>query len=589
MGAIPFDSGVAFRVWAPHAEWVQVEGSWATQPDDLCAEGGGYWSGDVAEALPGDTYRFLVTYQGQVLSRIDPYARQIAGADPDRRGVVYHHNFPWSDKPFQMPAWNRLVGYELHVGTFNDLPGGAPGDLLHVIEKLPYLKRLGINAIEVMPPFEFYGSFSWGYNPGSLFAIEDAYGGPDAFKRFVDAAHDQGIAVLLDVVYNHAGIEDNALWQFDGWSENGKGGIYFYNDGRSSTPWGDRFDYGRGEVRQFLRDNAIMWLEEYRLDGLRFDSTISIRNVRGYNQDPGDDIPEGWSLLQWINNEKAARQPWKIDIAEDMAGNSSITLPASRGGAGFNSQWDPNFVHPVRTALTAVEDEQRDMNAVAGALQVRYNDDAFERVIYTESHDEVANGKQRLPEEIYPGNAGSYYAKKRSTLGAALVFTAPGIPMIFQGQEFLEDQWFRDTDPLDWSKTVRYRGILNMYRDLIGLRRNLGGLTAGLGGQNLRVHHVNNTDKLVAFLRWDQGGPGDSTVVVANFANRGWNNYVIGFPEPGVWKVRFNSDWAGYDGEFNNTPSFAVWANSAEKDGLPCQGAIGIGPYTCIILSQDRS
>ncbi len=586
MGASPYAGGVTFRVWAPHADWVQVEGSWSTLPLDLCSEGVGYWSIDAPGAGPSDTYRFLITYQGQVLSRIDPYARWVMSSD--RCCVVYHHDFPWSSFPFQMPAWNRMVIYELHVGTFNDPPGDQPGDLRHVIEKLPYLQELGVNAIEVMPPFEFSGSYSWGYNPGSLFAIEDAYGGPDPFKRLVDAAHQHGMAVLLDVVYNHAGIQDNALWQFDGWSQDGKGGIYFYNNSRSSTPWGDRFDYGRGEVRQFLRDNALMWLEEYRLDGLRFNSTISIRNSRGYNEDPGDDIPEGWSLMQWINAEKTAHQPWKINIAEDMAGNASLTLPAAQGGAGFNSQWDPNFVHSVRAALTAIEDQQRDLNAVASAIRLRYNDDAFERVIYTESHDEVANGHERVPEEIYPGNAGSYYSKKRSTLGAALVFTAPGIPMIFQGQEFLEDQWFRDTDPLDWSKAVRYRGILNLYRDLIALRRDLKGQTAGLSGQNVIVQHVNNNDKVLAFLRWDTGGPGDSTIVVANFANRAWDRYTIGFPEPGLWKVRFNSDWTGYDREFHNTPSFQVWAHPGEKDGLPCQGEIGIGPYTCIILSQEK-
>ncbi len=586
MGAIPFAGGVTFRVWAPHADWVQVEGSWEGGPVELCSEGGGCWSGDVAHAEPGQTYRFLMTYQGQLLSRIDPYARWISG--PDRCGVVYHHNFPWNQRAFQMPAWNQLVIYELHVGTFNDSPGGAPGDLLHVIEKLPYLKNLGINAIEVMPPFEFSGSFSWGYNPGSLFAIEDAYGGPDAFKQFIDAAHEHGIAVLLDVVYNHAGIEDNALWQFDGWSQDGKGGIYFYNDSRSSTPWGDRFDYGRGEVRQFLRDNALMWLEEYHLDGLRFDSTVTIRNVNGYNDDPGDDIPEGWSLLQWINSEKDTRQPWKIHIAEDMAGNNRITQPVGQGGAGFNAQWDPNFVHPLRAALTVAEDQQRDLYAVADALRPRFNGGSFERVIYTELHDEVANGKKRLPEEIYPGHAGSYYAKKRSTLGAALVLTAPGIPMIFQGQEFLEDEWFRDTDPLDWSKAHRYRGILNLYQDLIRLRRNLDGQTAGLSGQNVHVHHINNSDKMLAFLRWDQSGPGDSVMVVANFANKSWDRYIIGFPEPGLWKVRFNSDWAGYDYEFHNSPSFHIWTHPGERDGLPYQAEIAIGPYSCIILSQDK-
>ncbi len=140
-----------------------------------------------------------------------------------------------------------------------------------MIAKLPYLCDLGVNAVEIMPPMEFAGGYSWGYNPANLFAIEREYGGPSGFKAFVAAAHAQGIAVIFDVVYNHFGPSDLDLWQFDGWSENGKGGVYFYNDGRSWTPWGDtRPDYGRSEVRQFIRDNALLWLERYRVDGLRW-------------------------------------------------------------------------------------------------------------------------------------------------------------------------------------------------------------------------------------------------------------------------------------------------------------------------------
>jgi 1,4-alpha-glucan branching enzyme len=136
------------------------------------------------------------------------------------------------------------------------------------------------------------------------FAVESIYGGPDALKRFVKAAHEHGIAVLVDVVYNHFGPSDLDLWQFDGWSENGKGGIYFYNDHRSQTPWGEtRPDYGRGEVRQYLRDNALMWFEEYHADGLRWDMIVYIKSIDGNEGNPANDIPEGWSLMQWINVE----------------------------------------------------------------------------------------------------------------------------------------------------------------------------------------------------------------------------------------------------------------------------------------------
>ena len=140
----------------------------------------------------------------------------------------------------------------------------------------------------------FPGERSWGYNLTNPFAVEASYGGPNAFKRLIDAAHQHGIAIILDVVYNHFGPDNLDLWQYDGWSENNRGGIYFYNDHRAWTPWGEnRPDYGRGEVRQYFRDNMLFWLEEYHIDGLRFDSTLFIRNAKGNNNDPESDIAEG--------------------------------------------------------------------------------------------------------------------------------------------------------------------------------------------------------------------------------------------------------------------------------------------------------
>jgi len=151
----------------------------------------------------------------------------------------------------------------------------------------------------------------------------------------------------------------------------------------------------------------------------------------------------------------------------------------------------------------------------------------------------------------------------------------------------LEDQWFRDEDPIDWSKKDRYSGILAIYRDLIRLRRNGTGCTRGLTGQGLHVYHVNEADKVIAFHRWDQGGPGDSVVVVANMANRSYDSYTIGLPGEGLWKVRFNSDWGGYDPDFGNQPSYDLFANQGEKDGLSYHVNVGIGPYSVVILSQD--
>jgi 1,4-alpha-glucan branching enzyme len=583
MGAIPYPGGTAFRVWAPHAEAVAVAGSFgAGRPAPLASEGNGYWSREVPGAGPGDRYRYLLTIGGEVLSRLDPYARMVTHSAGDAVIVDLARR---RRAPFQMPGWHELVIYEFHVGTFNDAPGGEPGQFRTAAQKLPYLASLGVNAVEVMPAAEFAADYSWGYNPANPFAVEEAYGGPEGLLGFIDAAHAHGIAVLLDVVYNHWGPGDNALWRFDGWGPPGKGGIYFYGDDRSRTPWGDRPDYGRPEVRQYIRDNALMWLEDYRADGLRWDATNQIRDRDGGDGGPGTALPDGWELMQWVNDEIDARQPWKPSIAEDMQGNPALTRPTAEGGAGFDAQWDGEFAHVLRRALTTPDDAARDLGAVARVLAG--GADPRKRVVYTESHDEVANGKARLPEEIWPGNADSWPAKKRSTLGAALVLTAPGIPMLFQGQEMLEDRWFQDRDPVDWSRRERFAGIVNLYRDLIALRRNLRGTTAGLLGSGMQVYHADEDDKVLAFHRWERGGPGDDVVVVANIADRAHPGYGIGFPREGRWRVRLNTDWVGYDPSFGRQHGYDTDARPGERDGLPCHGDVGLAPYSVLILSQD--
>jgi 1,4-alpha-glucan branching enzyme len=549
MGTILIQGGVAFRVWAPFASEVFVAGTfnqWSSTANPFASEGNGYWSVEVPGAKIGDEYQFVIRNGApSLIWHKNPYASQVANSSGN--AIIHDPNFDWMGDNFTMPPWNELVIYEMHVGTFNDVPGHGPGTFNEIVPKLPYLRDLGINAIEIMPVAEFPMDYSWGYNPSQPFSVESAIGGPQGLYQFVKAAHAHGIAVILDVVYNHVGPGDLDLWRFDGWSDGDhNGGIYFYDDKRRHTPWGPRPDYGRGEVRQYFRDNALFWLNKYRLDGLRFDAITNIRNRNGNNNDPMNDLPDGWGLLQWINDEIQASQPWKIIIAEDLKNNEWITKNTGDGGAGFCSQWDAGFVHPIRHAIIALDDASRDMLAVCDALYHRYNNNAMQRVIYTESHDEVANGQSRVPEEIWPGNAGSWFSRKRSTLGAAIVFTAPGIPMIFQGQEFLEDGYFKDTDPLDWTKLQAFRGINLLYRDLIRLSRNWFNQTRGLRGQHINVHHFNNTDKVIAFHRWENGGPGDDVVVIANFANRSYDSYTLGMPRAGQWFVRFNSDWQGY-------------------------------------------
>jgi 1,4-alpha-glucan branching enzyme len=589
MGAIPFDGGVTFRVWAPHAEGVSVVGTfneWDPALNPLVAEDGGTWSADVPGATDGDEYRFSIRTPDGVLSRIDPRARRLTSSVGN--AIVYGTDgFSWDGAEFRTPDWNDLVIYELHVGTFSAGMHGRPGTLIGVRDRLEYLRKLGVGAIQLMPPFEFAGERSWGYNPAHPFAVNSSYGDPDDLKALVRAAHEAGIAVLLDVVYNHLGPSDLDLWQFDGWSESGRGGIYFYQDDRASTPWGaTRPDFGRPEVRAFLRDNAVQWLEEFRVDGLRWDATSYISSIGGEGFRARDRIANGWQFMAEVNGELADRFPGRLMIAEDMQTDPALTLPARDGGAGFGAQWDIGFVRAVRGALVPSADADRNVGAVARAITVGPAD-AFKRVIYTESHDENANGGSRVPEEVWPGYAHSWASKKRATLGSALVMTAPGIPMLFQGQELVEGSWFSDEEGVDWELRHRHAGLLQLHRDLISLRRNVVDVSRGLRGPNIVVHHVNEGGRVLAYHRWQEGGPRDDVIVLVNFSATAHQSYRIGVPRAGRWRVRFNSDWDGYDPEFETVESVDTDALPEIRDGLSHSLGVGLGPYSVVILSQD--
>lgn len=590
MGAVCHPQGVYYRVWAPHADSVSVVGTfndWNPETHPLQPEENGNWGILVENSKEGDEYKFALKTPSGDFQRKDPYALMVTNSVGN--GVVYNHaSFDWADAQYTIPGWNELIIYELHIGTFHVTEENKIGTFYTAIEKIEYLKGLGINAVELMPCSEFPGDRSWGYNPANPFAIESDYGGPDGLKAFVKAAHEAGIAVILDVVYNHFGPSDLDLWRFDGWSENEGGGIYFYNDWKSQTPWGNtRPDYGRGEVRQYIHDNAMMWLRDYRIDGLRMDMVVYIRNVKA-DGNPGNDLQDGISLMQWINKDIKENFPNRITIAEDMHSLDFVTNSVENNGMGYGSQWDAEFVHAVRDAIITNDDKNRSIPSVADAISSRYNTDSFQRIIYSESHDEVANGQARVAEEIANGDVDNWYSKKRAALGVALVLTSPGIPMIFQGQPLLEDKWFSDSDPLDWSRLERFSGFINLHRDLIHLRRNWFGVTEGLQGQEVQIIRADDEKKVIVMHRYKNGGPKDSVVVVLNFSTETFDDYKVGFPRPGSWKLRFNSDNENYDEDFSNLGVFDVSTIEGEFDQLPQHVSLQIPPYTALLFSQEE-
>lgn len=568
MGSIPYDDGtnmgVTFRVWAPNASSVAVRGDfngWGQTA--LIAEGNGNWSKDIPGAHAGQQYQYFLN--GNSWKR-DPRSRHVSNSAGN--SIIYDPAaFDWGDTPIPTPFRNDAVLYQMHPGTFN-AEDWVPSSFDKNIERLDHIQNLGANVIQLMPVNEFAADKSWGYNPADIYAIESALGGPDALKRFVKAAHQRGIAVFTDVVHNHYGPSDLALWQFDGWSQNGLGGIYFYNslDGKAYTWWGNtRPDFGRTEVRQFIRDQIFMFVEEYRIGGFRWDS---VYNILYYN-DGANHNQDGEFMVRDINWELSQSHPHVFRISEDNAFDYSIN---------FESMWDVGYHNHLKWQVTQASDADRNMNWMRDNLNANAN---HSRVIFSEAHDYVGdlNNNVRLPRAIDGGDPTSIWARKRQLLAAAMVMTKPGIPMIFQGQEMNEDWTFSAETALRWSLTNTHAGIVRAYTDMIHARRNLLGGTQGLKGTGINVHHVNNTDKIIAFIRWDAGGGSDDVVVVANFGSATHAGYSINFPSDGTWYSHFNSDSTAYGADFGGFGSSQVTVSGG-------QGPVDIGMYGVQIFSK---
>lgn len=589
MGSRLVPGGASFRVWAPHADaaWVAgAFGSGAVQRFPLVDEGGGIWSGDVAGAAAGHAYRYVFRTAGKELTRRDPYGRLVDTSDYATGNTILYDRdaFDWQGvTPPPLPPVEEMVIYELHVGTFAGHAGTTPGTFDDAIARIPHLVELGVNVVEVLPVTEFIGVMSGGYNPAEVFAVENrGYGGPDGFKRFVRACHAAGLSVFLDVVQNHLGPWDLTVHQFDGWSSaQWPGGIYFWDAARIDSPWGPRPNFAEPRVRRFLGDALRMWVDEYRVDGFRFDSTANVWNTDGGR---GAFLPEGASWLQAVNQTLERARPQVFRIAEDLTDSDRVTAPVAAGGLGFQAQWHW-MASTLRNTVAAPSDGWRDMRQVRRALFDLDGGQPWRRVVSSESHNEICCGATRLTVAIDPIDPNGWQARKRSTLAAAAAFCTTGIPMLYQGQEFLDQQPFDPRQPIDWAQKAAHPGIFALYRDLIAARLDRAGATPGLTGDGLGTIRVDNQSKLLAWQRFHPGGP--STVVVANFSSQFLPAYPLGLPAAGDWHVRFDSDDPAYAPDYLGSGNGVVAADGPPRDGFAQSGSIDVAPFTLLILSQD--
>ena len=499
------------RVWAPAAGRAELAGCGQLVP--MRAEAGGWWSADLPQAGPQARYQFRLD-GGELLA--DPRSpRQPDGpGGPSQR--YDHGSFRWNDDGWTGRKLRGAVIYELHVGTFT-----ADGTFDAAIARLDYLRSLGVDIIELMPVAAFPGQHGWGYDSISLWAVHEPYGGPDGLKRFVTASHERGLAVLLDVVYNHVGA-GNRLADF---------GPYF--TAAHQTQWGPAINLdqpGSDEVRSFIIGNALMWLRDYHLDGLRLDAVHALADNRARHL-----LEE---LAGQVRDLSSALGRPLLLIAESDANDPRLVTPASAGGYGLSAQWDDDFHHAVHAAVTGERQgyycDFGSMAALAKTLTSVFFHDGTWSQFRGRSHGRPVSRAQ-VPAERFVGflqdhdQVGNRATGDRISatlpadllkVAAGLVLTAPFTPMLFMGEEWgarTPWQYFTDhTDPglgravadgrraefarhgwppgevpdpqdpatferskLDWSEVSApdHRDLLAWYRELIALRRSRPELT----------------------------------------------------------------------------------------------------------------
>jgi 1,4-alpha-glucan branching enzyme len=619
-GAELVPGGASFRFWAPRALAVYLNGIFGDQVYDqqtedrlLKKDASGYWTGFQTGAQDGDRYCFWVQGEGSSGYKRDPYARELApDGFPDSFGILREANsFPWHDDGFVTPDFSDMIVYQLHVGTYAIRNVGVCANFLDVARKVPYLADLGINVLQPLPIDEQETSPSMGYGGADLFSpdfpyiavadlpdylgaingllaarqrtplgLKDISSGPGQLKALVDLCHVYGIAVVFDVVYNHAGgfdvsgqFDDHCLYYGDRVPNKGNNNDSLYFTDQDRGTGGLAFALWNADVSQFLFDNAMYFLREFHADGFRYDEISTLLST---NQG------SGWEFCRALTAKLRSFKDRILQNAEFWPGEFSdipstalpVIAPSSTGGLGFDVVQHDYLRGVVRSAVQAASrgaDAPVSVSAIAAALYPPTFDHAWRAVTCIENHDLVLTGRSpRIPVLADSSNPRSWYARSRSRVATALLLTAPGIPHLFMGQEFLEQMpW--DVLPngpnlLSWGALGTDRAMgdhLRFTRDLIHLRRNL----PALRGDNVHAFYQSDADRVLAYHRWLEG-TGQDVIVVASFAESTRQGYNLGFPAAGFWAEVFNSDV--YDHWVN--PWVAGNGGGIHADGKPLHG-----------------
>ncbi|MEJ7810926.1 MAG: 1,4-alpha-glucan branching protein GlgB [Gemmatimonadaceae bacterium] len=593
------EDGVAFAVWAPTARRVSVVGDWCGWDGRLfpmrAVGASGVWELFIPGVRAGVLYKLeILTRDGTLRLKTDPFAFAME-LPPASASRVARSRHAWGDgvwmtaRASRDPAREPMLVYEAHLGSWARVPEEGHR-MLGYREIAPalvaHLKRFGFTHVELMPVSEhpFYGS--WGYQVSGYFAPSARYGTPDDFKYLVDQLHQAGIGVLLDWVPAHFPKDDFALRRFDG------SALFEHEDPRQAEhpDWGTLvFNYGRTEVRNFLIANALFWLEEYHVDGLRVDAVASMLYL-DYSRDPGEWLPnafggrenlEAIAFLQQLNETVRHEQPGCMMVAEESTSWPGVTRSVRDGGLGFTFKWNMGWMHDTLSYFALDPIHRRfHHDKLTFAMIYEYT----ERFVMPLSHDEVVHLKRSLLEKM-PGDHWQKFANLRLLL--AYLYTRPGKKLLFMGTEIAPyAEWTHDTS-LDWHLANE-----PMHRELGEYMAELGRLYTGQEALWRDDHEpagfrwIGVNDRENSVLSYERRAGDAHVIVVLNLTPVPREAYRIGAPAAGTYVPALSSDDRRYGGSGWGTFE-RVRTEPAPLHGYPQSLVLHLPPLGALVLVPE--
>jgi len=594
-------TGVTFAVWAPNARSVSVVGDfngWDGRTHPMAQVGpNGFWETFVPGLIPGMLYKFEIHGpSGNLLPlKADPYAfrcERPPGTASIIHGIQTHD---WGDGAWMEARRMAKVHaeplsiYELHLGSWRRRPDGSFMSYKEIAADLaPYANWLGFTHVQLLPVTEYPYDPSWGYQPLGMFAPTSRFGGPEDFKGFVDTLHQAGLGVILDWVPAHFPEDAHGLASFDGTH------LYEHADPRQGRhmDWGTLiYNYGRVEVQNYLISNALFWLDQFHVDGLRVDAVASMLYL-DYSREAGQWIPnrdggrenlEAAAFLRRLNEVVYAQHPDTFTVAEESTAWPGVSRPTDKGGLGFGFKWDMGWMH----------DTLRYLGEGMMARPHHHNEITFSMVYHGSenyvlplSHDEVVHGKRSLYGRM-PGDPWERMANLR--LLYAWLFAHGGKKLLFMGGEFAQGkEWNYDT-ALDWDllNLPDHKGIHDLICDLNSLYRRHPSLYEGdcQPGGFAWIDCGDRFNSVLTLLR-RASDPGDFMVIAFNFTALTQRGYRIGVPAPGTYVELLNTDSAYYGGR-NQGNTGRVETEAVPAHGFPQSLNLVLPPLAALFLKPE--